>query len=182
MSKATRFITLGTIKVGGVSHEDLIRQARKRGDVEITPWAQEIHEKTEPLLNRHSLEVVAVRLRLDLPVKSKDKNLKPLYEEAYEHGLSLCPTAVALEMLFQKRNGFAGQTHLAMKPVACTAEELGHQQKNILSIMDKKSPWGPMRSLNGTHGDLESFMDGGMTYLFCVANDVLRIKGYTSLV
>lgn len=181
MSQSIKFKSLGEIKVGGIPHEDLIPQARKGGNILLTPWAIEILGKTAPLWNRESVEVVAVKLRLDLPVKSKDKGLRPMYDEAFEHGLCLCPTALALEILFQKRNGFAGQTHLAMKPVTCSGEELGHQQDNILSIMDKKSPWGPMRSLNGTHGDLDGFMDGGMTYLFCVQTPTLVSEGYASL-
>lgn len=184
MSKKIKsFKTLVEIDIGDISHSELLKQATETGDIAWTDWVDEIYAKTEHLHlpRRISVEIVPICIRIDLPVRSKEKTLRPLYEEAFENKLCLCPPSVALEILLQTRKEFVGEASLAMKPVLCTCTASKNMQENILSISDGKCAIPGNRWLNGTHGCLDDFADGGYTLLFCRRCPTLVRAGYASI-
>lgn len=176
-----QFKTVGSFDIGGISHQDLIEKA-KLIDICCTDWGKEILTETKNLPKRiFSVEIVSVILRIDLPKKDKSKKLRPMYNEAIESGLCLCPPSVALEILIQTLPGKIGEKFLAMNPVPCTCMYGDRKQKNIISITDRYTEHSKARIVNGTPGALDEFADGGMTYLFCRQHPELIKAGFTRI-
>lgn len=184
------------VRVGGVSHEKLITRAEQsERKIKLTNWARTILDLRPHLTKRTLIEVVAIRLRLDLPVKvplikvtdkvtgeikeKKDLSARPMLEEALANGLCLCPVSLGLEILLQQPRGTVGEAYLAMNSVHCPCEGSDTGQDNILSIFDKEGEMTEERILSATPANLTAggFADGGMAYLFCRRTDDLIKAG-----
>lgn len=195
MKNKLQFETLAKIDVGGTHHQQLIKDACIRDPrIRLTGWGIEIMEKTNHLQHRFQVELVSITLRRHLPIVSKERTLRPMIMEGFANGLCLCPSSVGLESLVQLPQGFLRhEVILAMHPVFCTGLKEGvRDAPNLLSIEDRKRegnyPKGhwmlkqPVtRTIHGTPACLDSFADGGMTYLFCRRIPVLVKAGYAEL-
>lgn len=178
--KKNSFVTITTIHIGGCTHRELMRQAEKR-NVRCNDWAKEIFTHALHLPRRFSVEIVPIKLRIDLPKVSKELSLRAMINEGFENGLSLCPVSVGIEILLQSPLGFVNEAFLAMKPIICTCSSPNQTQDNILSILDKKHEYSQERWLGATPGNLDDFADGGYTYLFCRKNTELEKSGFAKL-
>jgi hypothetical protein len=156
-------------QVGGQDISDLIRAVENRG-VNITDWTKEIFGQIVPLTPVLTLDLVKVTLRTEggLPRKSKGRTLRPMYEEAFECGLCLCPPEVSLYLFTKETTEPLGDFRLAMKPVPCQMSgQTEQKQDNLLQVIDTRHQFGSSRVIGASPGALDEFADGGMTYLFC---------------
>lgn len=174
--------SLGEFMVGGICHEDLLAQAGKVRNLVWSEWVETVLRSTSHLRTRFSVEVFANCLRIDLPKLRPGKNLRPMYEEAIENGYCLCPVSLAFEILLQRKvRGFVGEAILAMKPAWVPTTEPKVTQQELLTITDKKGKWSKTRSLHVTPACLDSFADGGSTYLLCRQNRHLVRAGLAKI-
>lgn len=189
--------TLATIDIGGIDHQQLIVGACARDmRINLSEAALEVLQKTENLKKRIQVELVGVKLRIagGLPVVSKGKTLRPMIEEAFDNDLCLCPPSTCLEVLDQLPQGFLQHEFaLAMEPVLCSMGIPGWPDEPVLlTIEDRKRegnyPEGHwmltqpvVRSVHTTPACMDTFSDGGTTYLFCRRSRALVKVGYDKL-
>lgn len=196
MSTVISFKTWQRLHLGTEGINSLVKEVKGLG-VEITDWAEEIFEQINPI-GAIELELVKVYLRTEdglprpkEPGESVGRTLRPMYIQAFENELCLCPPETALYLFREKpKNIELGRFRLAMKPVLCsTPDQVPYDyrkhdrgsrpsgQKNVLQVIDQTHSCGQSRVIGATSGDPDDFTDGGVAVLFCRASPELRRLG-----
>lgn len=171
------------ITIGLRPIEEIVAEVKKMG-VEFNVWGEEIFSQTKAVPCRMTISLIKISLRCNdgLPIKSKLKSTRPMYEEAFERGYCLCPNETALYLFLQRKRKLLGSFYMGMRPVPCASKvTVSGFQDNILDITDCKHQFGHSQCIAATPANLDDFADGGMSYILCKATPELISLGYNKL-